>query len=243
MTDAQNEMTDRNDTQRPGVEAPRRIGRGVFLATVIGGASSLAWGKPVWSRVSSALGGAEGLVPLVPTTGWRIYTVADTMPTFDPATWTLTIGGLVEQPVTLDYKQLKSLPRAEQVSTFHCVTGWTVQNVHWAGVRFRDLFAVAKPLAEAHGVEFVSAEKPYTDSLSLGQAYLKDVLLAYEMDGQPLPREHGAPVRVVIPEMYGYKNTKWVEQINLVPKAQPGYWENLGYDQDAWVGRSNGYGS
>jgi len=109
-------------------------------------------------------------------------------------------------------------------------------------VRLTDVLAQARPLSEAHGVEFVSAEKPYVDSLSLQQAQLKDVLLAYEMDGKPLPREHGAPLRLVIPEMYGYKNVKWVSEINLVPKAEQGYWELLGYDQDAWVGRSNGHG-
>ena len=65
-------------------------------------------------------------------------------------------------------------------------------------------------------------------------------MLAYEMDGKPLPREHGAPLRLIIPEMYGYKNVKWLAGIGLVPKPLPGYWEELGYDQDAWVGRSNG---
>jgi len=228
------------DQPAPEPQQPRRIGRGVFLATVLGGVSSLAWGKPVWSRISSSIGGAESLVPLVPTKGWRIYTVADTMPTFDPATWRLSIGGLVEQPMELDYDQLRALPRADQVSDFHCVTGWTVNNVHWGGVRLHDVLAQAKPLPEAGGIEFVAAEKPYVDSLSLAQANLKDVMLAYEMDGQPLPREHGAPVRLIIPEMYGYKNVKWVAGISLVEKPQPGYWEQLGYDQDAWVGHSNG---
>ena len=223
-------------------EGPRRYGRGVFLATVLGGASSLFWGKSAWSRVSGSLGGAEALIPLVPSKGWRIYTVASTMPTFDPATWKLGLGGLVEQPTSLDYDQLRSLPRVNQISDFHCVTGWTVDKVHWGGVRLTDVLAQARPLSEAHGVEFVSAEKPYVDSLSLQQAQLKDVLLAYEMDGRPLPREHGAPLRLVIPEMYGYKNVKWVSEINLVPKAEQGYWELLGYDQDAWVGRSNGHG-
>ncbi len=67
-------------------------------------------------------------------------------------------------------------------------------------------------------------------------------MLAYEMDGKPLPREHGAPMRLVIPDMYGYKNVKWLAGINLVAQPQAGYWEQLGYDRDAWVGRSNGYG-
>ena len=65
------------------------------------------------------------------------------MPRFDPATWRLTIDGLVDQPQILDYEQLRALPAAEQVSTFHCVTGWTVSNVHWRGVRFADLLAAA----------------------------------------------------------------------------------------------------
>ena len=81
------------------------------------------------------------------------------------------------------------------------------------------------------------------DYLTLKQAGLHDVMLAYEMDGKPLSRAHGAPLRLIIPEMYGYKNVKWLNGINLVPKADDGYWEKLGYDQDAWVGRSNGYGT
>jgi DMSO/TMAO reductase YedYZ molybdopterin-dependent catalytic subunit len=97
-----------------------------------------------------------------------------------------------------------------------------------------------QPQARAGGVQFTSAEIPYVDSLTLKQASLHDVLLAYEMDGKPLPREHGAPVRLVMPEMYGYKSVKWVSRIELVPQATDGYWEVLGYDRDAWVGRSNG---
>ena len=221
---------------------PRRFGRGVFLATVAGGLSSIAWAKPVWSRVSHAIGPAESLVPLVPS-GWRIYTVSGSMPTFDRATWRLEVGGLAERKLSLSYDELLALPRASQVSTFHCVTGWSVQNVHWAGVRIRDVLAAARPLSSAHALQFVSMEEPYVDYLTLQQASLHDVLLAYEMDGRPLPREHGAPVRLVIPEMYGYKNVKWLQRIDLVPEAEAGYWEGLGYDRDAWVGRSNGYGT
>ena len=165
------------------------------------------------------------------------------MPVFDPASWRLSISGLVEQPTSLTYDELRALPRVEQVSTFHCVTGWTVQNVHWGGVRLHDVLAAAGPQASAHALEFVSMEEPYVDYLTLQQASLHDVMLAYEMDGQALPREHGAPVRLIIPEMYGYKNVKWLQGINLVSEAGSGYWEQLGYDSDAWVGRSNGYGA
>jgi DMSO/TMAO reductase YedYZ molybdopterin-dependent catalytic subunit len=217
------------------VDEPRRYGRGLFLATIAGGLTSLAWGRGLWDHVQNAVPS----IPLVPS-GWRIYTVAATMPTFDPATWKLHVGGLVEQPATLSYDELRALPRTTEIRDFHCVTGWSVSNVHWTGVRLTDLFDRVKPKAHAHGVRFTSAEIPYVDSLTVQQASLRDVLLAYEMNGQPLPREHGAPVRLVMPEMYGYKNVKWVARIDLVPQAENGYWENLGYDRDAWVGRSNG---
>jgi DMSO/TMAO reductase YedYZ molybdopterin-dependent catalytic subunit len=120
------------------------------------------------------------------------------------------------------------------------VTGWSVQDVRWAGVRFRDVLARARPRSHARVLTFVSAERPYVDTLALEQAELADAMLAYEMDGKPLRREHGAPVRVVIPEMYGYKNVKWVERITVGARAGPGYWEQRGYDVDAWVGHSNG---
>ena len=118
-----------------------------------------------------------------------------------------------------------------------------MKNVRWGGVRLNDVLALASPKPTAHALEFVSAEIPYVDSLTTHQAGLHDVMLAYEMDGKPLPRVHGAPVRLVIPEMYGYKNVKWLKGINLVPRPSPGFWEVRGYDVDAWVGRSNGYGS
>jgi DMSO/TMAO reductase YedYZ molybdopterin-dependent catalytic subunit len=218
---------------------PRRYGRGLFLATVVGGVTSLAWGRSVWSQVSSALAGAEAFVPLVPQ-GWRIYSVAPTMPRFDPETWRFEVGGLVRQRLSLSYDELRALPRAHQVSDFHCVTGWTVKNVRWTGVRLSEIFDRAQPHPRAKGLEFVSAEQPYVDYLTRGQSLLKDVMLAYDMDGKPLSREHGAPLRLVIPEMYGYKGVKWLERINFVPQAEDGYWELLGYDRDAWVGHSNG---
>jgi DMSO/TMAO reductase YedYZ molybdopterin-dependent catalytic subunit len=228
--------------EEPGT--PRRYGRGVFLVTVLGGVSSLAWGKSVWGHFSSAVSPvASSLAPFLPTGGWRIYTVSGSMPTFDRATWRLKVGGLVEKPVSLSYDELLALPKVHQISTFHCVTGWTVKNVHWGGVRLTDLFDRANPLPEAGALQFVSAEKPYIDYLTMPQALLHDVMLAYEMDEKPLPRDHGAPLRLIIPEMYGYKNVKWLNEINLVGNAGSGYWEQLGYDQDAWVGRSNGYSS
>jgi DMSO/TMAO reductase YedYZ molybdopterin-dependent catalytic subunit len=216
-----------------------RMGRGLFLATVLGGLSSLTWGKRLWDNVSAA----TSSLPLFPSGGWRIYTVSGSIPGFDPTTWRLEVGGLVERPLSLGYADLRALPHARQVSDFHCVTGWSVAGVHWGGVRLQDLFAEARPLPGAHALRFVSDEVPYDDYLTMRQALLPDVMLAYDMDHAPLRREHGAPLRLVIPRMYGYKGVKWLTRIELVPKAEPGYWEQRGYDRDAWVGRSNGYSS
>jgi DMSO/TMAO reductase YedYZ molybdopterin-dependent catalytic subunit len=223
----------------------RRLGRAGFLGLVGAGVATLFYGKQissVTSAVTKPFADATGLSHIVPSSGWRIYTVADTMPVFDRATWRLKLDGLVGRPLELSYDELLALPKAEQVSTFHCVTGWIVDGVHWGGVRFHDLLASAAPLPAAHAAHFVSAEIPYDDYLALDDLSLLDVMLAYEMDGQPLPQEHGAPVRVVIPEMYGYKNVKWVDRITLVPRQGAGYWEQRGYDVNAWVGHSNGYG-
>jgi DMSO/TMAO reductase YedYZ molybdopterin-dependent catalytic subunit len=223
----------------------RRVGRAGFLGLLGAGVATLFFGKEissVTSAVTKPLADGTGLSRLVPSSGWRIYTVADSMPVFDRANWRLRVDGLVRRPLELSYHDLLALPKAEQVSTFHCVTGWTVSGVRWGGVRFHDLLAMAEPLPSAHAAHFVSAEVPYEDYLTLGQVALPDVMLAYDMDGAPLAQEHGAPVRVVIPDMYGYKNVKWVNRITLAPAPGSGYWERLGYDVDAWVGRSNGYG-
>ena len=225
----------------PPGDRERRYGRGGFLLLVGSGLSSLVWAGPVSRVLSPLTSGVSQLVGnLLPVGGWRIYTISGTMPLFDPSSWRLEIDGLVRRPRSLSYDELTALPRVEQVSTFHCVTGWTVHNVHWAGVRFQQLFDLVQPLPLATAARFESAERPYEDSLTLDQLRLPDAMLAYELDGQPLSRPHGSPARVVLPEMYGYKGVKWLRRMELVRRQPVGYWEQHGYDQDAWVGRSNG---
>jgi len=221
-----------------------RYGRAAFLALLGGGFASLAWGtkvsgvlSPITSSVSQLLGN------LFPVGGWRIYTISGSMPIFDERTWRLEVDGLVARPRSFSYEELRALPQSHQVSDFHCVTGWTVHDVRWSGVRFRHLLEQVEPLPDAKAIRFVSLEQPYDDSLTLDQLHLHDVLLALDMDGEPLSRPHGSPARVVIPEMYGYKGVKWLTRMELVAHQPSGYWEGLGYDQNAWVGRSNGYSS
>ena len=211
----------------------RLLGRGAFLGLLGAGAAGVFYGRDVTGALSRAL--PRAATALVPTSGWRIYTVADSMPNLDPVTYRLRVGGMVADPKTLSLDDLRALPRTEQVSDFHCVTGWSVNDVHWAGVRVSDLLEHVGADPSAGAVRFVSAEAPYEDSLTRDQALLADVLLAFEMDGAPLPRPHGAPVRLVIPEMYGYKNVKWVERIEVEAKPRNGFWEDHGYDADGWV--------
>jgi DMSO/TMAO reductase YedYZ molybdopterin-dependent catalytic subunit len=214
------------------------LGRAAFLGTIAAGVVGVG--------VLSKLGGAglgslasdvPGLDAIAPSSGWRIYNVKDPMPVFDPATYALEIGGLVEQPVRLSWDEVQQLPMRESVSDFHCVTGWSVPDVHWNGILPSTLIDLVRPKPEAAYVTFQSLEEPYYDQLTMEQFKLPHVLLATHMDRKPLVRVHGAPLRLVIPQMYGYKGVKWVSSIRFEAEEDPGYWETRGYDADAWVGR------
>jgi len=216
----------------------RMLGRAAFLGIVGTGLAGLLYGR----RATDAVGRAvpAPLKEIVPTSGWRIYSIGRELPRLDPATYRLTIAGAVERPVTYSLADLRALPQVTQVSDFHCVTGWSVHDVTWKGVRFRQLLDEAGVRPAAKALRFVSAEVPYDDTLTLQQAYAADALLALEMDGKPLSVPHGFPTRVVMPRMYGYKNVKWVSRIEVQPHLDTvGYWEQRGYDEDAWVGASN----
>ena len=220
----------------------RLIGRAAFLGILGAGVAGLWLGRDAAGVLGRLV--PDALPDVAPSsTGWRIYTIADRMPDIDPAELRVRVGGLVDHPTTFTFADLKAMPRAEQVSDFHCVTGWSVYDVHWAGVRLQHLLEEAGVKSTAGYIQFVSDEVPYDDSLELRQALLPDVMLAYEMDGKPLSRPHGGPLRLVVPQMYGYKSVKWVTGITLQERYEPGYWEERGYDNDAWVGASNGYTS
>jgi DMSO/TMAO reductase YedYZ molybdopterin-dependent catalytic subunit len=220
----------------------RPLGRRAFFAIVGAGLSSLVWGGSALDFASkSTLIVPEPVRRAIPLgQGWRIYAVNPPYPHFDPAGWRLRIEGLVARPQSFTYAELLALPQADQTSDFHCVTGWSVKGVRWRGVRFRELLATAAPLPSARALAFVSAERPYVDTLTLRQALAPDAMLAHAMDGRPLTRQHGAPARVVMPRMYGYKGVKWLERIVVTDRVAEGFWEQRGYDRDAWVGDSNG---
>jgi DMSO/TMAO reductase YedYZ molybdopterin-dependent catalytic subunit len=218
----------------------RMLGRAAFLGVVGAGLAGLFLGRDAMRLAGRVV--PDPVEALVPTSDWRIYTIGSSIPRLDPKAYRLTIGGAVERPVTYTLDDLRSLPRTEQVSDFKCVTGWRVQNVRWGGVRFHDLLAEAGLHPTAKTLRFVSAEVPYDDTLTLPQAFGDDVLLALDMDGKPLSHGHGYPARVVMPRMYGYKSVKWVTRIEArTTDTDFGFWEQRGYDKDAWIGASNGF--
>lgn len=216
------------------------LGRAAFLGTVAAGVGGIAmfsrFGGGVGSSLAS-LGDNLGVAAIVPTGGWRIYNVKDPMPTFDPATYSLTIDGNVENPVTLTWSDVQGTDMATQVTDFHCVTGWSVDKVHWRGITAQTILDLVKPRPPAQNVNFQSLEEPYFDQLTMKQFKLPSVMLATEMDGKPLTRPHGAPMRLVIPQMYGYKGVKWLSKITFENEPTLGFWETRGYDADAWVGK------
>jgi DMSO/TMAO reductase YedYZ molybdopterin-dependent catalytic subunit len=167
--------------------------------------------------------------------GWRINTVERPTPAFDPTTYRLVVDGLVEEPLTLTYDELLALPSVEQVNDFHCVEGWRVDDVRWQGVPMSDIIQRVRPKPEAGYVNFHSMTDVYMDSLSLHQASFPEVLLAYRMDGEPLTQDHGFPLRLIMPRMYGYKGPKWLHRIEFVPFQEYGYWEQRGWDIEAWI--------
>ncbi len=139
--------------------------------------------------------------------------------------WRLEIRGLVEEPLTLTYRDLLALPQVELVADFHCVTRWSYLGASWRGVRVRDLL---RPRPEAVAA-LVHAYGGYTTNLLLEDLLREEVLLAHTLEGKPLPPERGGPVRLLVPHLYAWKSAKWVRAIELLDHLELGFWERMGY--------------
>lgn len=221
------------------------IGRRVVLGMLGLGAAGVVVGAPVARGIGNLLqpvtaNDPTGLTDLLPgASTFRFYTVVSGFP-IAPRDYRLRVDGLVGTPLNLSVADLEAMPATHLVKPFQCVTGWRVGNVHWSGVRLSHLLDVAGVAKGAAALHFESFDGVYTESLSLAQARLPDVIVAYRMLGGPLSREHGGPVRLYVAPMYGYKSIKWLSRISVVDKVEPGYWEQYGYAVNGWVGRSNG---
>jgi DMSO/TMAO reductase YedYZ molybdopterin-dependent catalytic subunit len=159
-------------------------------------------------------------------------------PKIDLKTYTLTIEGEVENPLKLSWNEVLELPKAESVSDFHCVEGWSVLDCKWEGIRFRDILKLARPKGNAKFVTFECADG-YTTSLSLPELSGDDVLLAYGLDRKALEEGYGFPLRLVVPNKYGYKSALWVTRIRFTATKEAGFWEKRGYSDTADVWKND----
>ena len=134
--------------------------------------------------------------------------------------WKLEVGGLVHNPLTLNWEQFMALPQVEDTSDFHCVTTWSRLDNHWKGVRFRTLAELAVPQEAARFV------------LCTGYDFLPGSFIPYTVN-VPLAREHGGPVRMITPKLYAWKGAKWIRKIEFLAEDRKGFWEERGYSNTA----------
>ena len=146
--------------------------------------------------------------------------------------WRLEIGGLVDRPMTLDWRAFTALPQSTMTNDIHCVTSWSLYDNRWTGVASDDLLDKVGPKADARFVLFRCSDG-YTTNLPLARFAAPGSLIAHSWDGTPLAKEHGGPIRAVIPALYFWKSAKWLRRITLVGEDVPGYWEARGYHNDA----------
>ncbi|WP_446753016.1 sulfite oxidase-like oxidoreductase [Vulcanisaeta sp. JCM 16161] len=164
-----------------------------------------------------------------------IYDVYDPPESINVFNYKLRVTGLVENKVEIQYVDLlMKAPCVDLVADFHCVTGWSVLNVTWRGVPTNYLMNMVKPRGDyvmAIGID------GYTTNLPLSALLEETTIIAYAMNGKILPREHGFPLRLVVPSRYGWKSAKYLSELVVMDSNEPGYWESLGYHDngDPWL--------
>ena len=166
-----------------------------------------------------------------PLAQWPAYFVSPSVPVA-PAGWRLMVGGMVARPAMLDLDDLRRMTRTDLRVEHHCVEGWSAV-ASWHGVRLVDIAARVGADVRAGFVEFRSFDAGYHSSWDRASALHPQTLVAYGMEGAPLTPAHGAPLRLYSATKLGYKNVKYLSEINFVPHATGGYWEDLGYE---WYG-------
>ena len=225
---------DNTTLEYPGQRTPIHVGRRVFLGAMAVGTVGLLVGF-------RRLPGFNVLASLTSVNGFQIYDTSG-YPAITAQGYRLTVDGMVDNPQSFTLADLLAMPQTRIVKDYHCVTGWVVPNCVWTGVKLSDFLAVVQPTNKAKYLLMASADGSYTESLSMDQTQLPDVLLGHSLNEKPLSREQGFPLRLVIPDMYGFKYIKWLNHITFSDQLQPGYWEQRGYAIDAWLGPRSNYG-
>lgn len=150
--------------------------------------------------------------------------------------WSLTVRGLVERPLKLAWEDFQALPRVKVFSDFHCVTRWSRLGNLWEGVAAKEIIARAGVKREARFVVATGYDDGWTTNMPFEEFAVDDALLADHHDGEPLPADHGGPVRLIIPQLYAWKSAKWLKALEFAAEDSPGLWERMGYHNhgDPW---------
>jgi DMSO/TMAO reductase YedYZ molybdopterin-dependent catalytic subunit len=173
------------------------------------------------------------------TKKWPVLDLVN-QPAISLKDWELLVDGACDHQLRLDWESFRQLEQVEDTSDFHCVTTWSKLDIAWKGVRVSDVLALAEPSEDATHL-LCHAYDQYTTNLPLEEALKADVLLVYEANGEPLPREHGGPVRMITPQLYAWKGAKWIHRLELLTADRPGFWEQRGYSNSAHPWRNDRY--
>lgn len=146
--------------------------------------------------------------------------------------WQLKISGAVEKPQIIRFRGLPDLNPVDLTCDVHCVTGWTLLDSKWTGIRMLEIMKQAGVRSNARFV-ILEGHAGYTSNIPLSVALKENVILAYQFSGKPLSEPHGAPVRALIPDRYFYKSVKWLEGIRFSEVDEPGFYESRGYSNSA----------
>ena len=203
--------------------------------------------KQQWAEEGRALTGepARADKPRLPP-GQRLtqdFPVLDlgVQPPIDPKDFRLTASGLIENPIEWDWDAFHAQPQVEMTTDIHCVTTWSRYDNAWQGVTGQHFLSVVQPKPEAKFMVFHSHDG-YTTNLPIAAFNEPDVILAHTWNGQPISREHGGPVRPIVPKLYLWKSAKWVKHITFLDQDAPGFWEVRGYHNDADPWKEERYG-
>jgi DMSO/TMAO reductase YedYZ molybdopterin-dependent catalytic subunit len=152
------------------------------------------------------------------------------------ANWQLEVTGLVETPFTWNWETFLSQPQSRKVSDIHCVTSWSRYDNSWEGVTTHDLMAIAGVRDEARYI-LLTSNDGYTTNMAIEDFASSEAIVAHSWQGEPLPPDHGGPVRLVVPHLYLWKSAKWLRKIEFVPRDHKGFWEVRGYNNhaDPWL--------
>jgi len=157
------------------------------------------------------------------------------VPKIDIAKWEFSIFGLVEAERKLGYREFTALPQVQVFSDIHCVTGWSKLDNLWEGVASEQIRGLVRILPGAK-FAMVHSAGGFSTNLSLNDFFQPDVLFALKHNSAPLTKEHGYPLRLVVPRLYFWKSAKWVSGVEFMAEDKLGFWESSGYHNhgDPW---------